>query len=78
MLWAFAKAFADTRAPEQRLRRQGYGNLHLVLAGCYFRAGEYRRFAWHSVRCLLLTPSRVVRFMTYPYRLLRRSRHAQE
>jgi glycosyltransferase involved in cell wall biosynthesis len=76
MLRAFAKAFADPHAPERRLLRRSYGNLHLVLAGCYFRAGEYRRFAWHSFRCLLLTPSHIGRFMSYPYRRLRHFRHA--
>jgi len=78
MLLAFSKAFARPDAPERRLRRRSYGNLHLVLAGCYFRAGQYARFAWHAISCLALTPSHAGRFLGYPHRRLVRTRHIQE
>ena len=78
MLLAFSKAFAGARAPNRDRRRSSYGNLHFVLAGCYFRAGDYRRFARHALQCLALTPGRAGRFLVYLSRLLGRVRRGHE
>jgi glycosyltransferase involved in cell wall biosynthesis len=72
MLLAYEKAFADPAAPVQTLRRRAYGNLHTVLAGSFFGAGQKREFARHAARGLLLTPGNVMRFLSYPLRRLRR------
>lgn len=72
MLLAYEKAFADPTAPVQKLRRRAYGNLHTVLAGSFFGAGQKREFARHAARSLLLTPDNVSRFLSYPLRRLRR------
>ena len=72
MLLAYQKAFADPAAPNQKLRRRAYGNLHSVLAGSYFVAGQKRDFARHAARSLWLTPDNVSRFLSYPLRRLRR------
>lgn len=58
----------------QKLRRRAYGSLHSVLAGSFFQAGAYRRFARHAMRSVLLTPERLTYFASYPFRRLRRRR----
>lgn len=41
MLIGFAKAFADTQAPVQKIRAECYGNFYMMLAGSYFHAKNY-------------------------------------
>ena len=77
MLAAYAKAFAQP-APEIRsLRRRAYGNLHMVLAGCFFRAGRPSACAWHLVRSLWLTPANSRRVLGFPLRWWRRARRQE-
>jgi glycosyltransferase involved in cell wall biosynthesis len=78
MLFAFAKAYASATPAQRRLRRQGYGNLHTVLAGAFFSTGEYRKFLPHAVKGLLLTPHNLRRFLAYPQRWLHRRRQTVE
>lgn len=72
MLLAYEKAFTDPASPVQGQRRRAYGNLHTVLAGSFFAAGQRREFARHAARSLLLTPDNLTRFLGYPLRKLRR------
>jgi glycosyltransferase involved in cell wall biosynthesis len=72
MLLAYQKAFAEAEAPVRKLRRRAYGNLHSVLAGSFFAAGQRADFARHAARSLLLTPDNLARFLGYPLRRLRR------
>lgn len=71
MLLAYEKAFADAAAPPVA-RRRCYGNLHTVLAGGFFAAGEYGRFLPHATKGLLMAPRNVVRYLDYPRRWLNR------
>ena len=72
MLAAYAKAFSEQDPELQRLRRLAYGRLHAMLAGSFFRAGEYRRFARHAVASVAARPRQVGYFAGYPVRALRR------
>lgn len=72
MLLAYEKAFSEAGPEVRKLRRRAYGNLHAVLAGSFFAAGQKRQFARHAARSLLLTPGNVTRFLSYPLRRLRR------
>lgn len=72
MLLAYAKAFEDPDPSVRRMRRRCYGNLHAVLAGSFYSAGEYAKFLSHAARSALLTPANVLRFAAYPARRLRR------
>jgi len=77
MLLAYSKAF-DVPNPEiQTISRRCYGNLHINLAGSFFRSGRYYDCARHALKSLWLTPNNLMRVFGFPVRLLdRRSRSA--
>jgi glycosyltransferase involved in cell wall biosynthesis len=68
MLLAFEKAYQAATPEQHRLRRRGYGNLHTVLAGAFFSAGQYRKFLPHAIKSLFLTPDNITRYLEYPRR----------
>jgi hypothetical protein len=68
MLLAYGKAFQDPSPDIRRLRRRAYGNLHMVLAGCFFCAGRPRECARHLVKSLWLTPDNSRRVFGFPVR----------
>jgi glycosyltransferase involved in cell wall biosynthesis len=72
MLLGYEKAFAESSAALQGIRRRCYGNLHAVLAGSFFSAGEYAGFLRHAVKSVLFTPDNLSRFLAFPIRRLRR------
>jgi glycosyltransferase involved in cell wall biosynthesis len=72
MLAAYAKAFSEQDPELQRLRRGAYGRLHAMLAGSFFRAGEYGQFARHALASVAMRPGQVGYFAGYPVRALRR------
>jgi glycosyltransferase involved in cell wall biosynthesis len=73
MLLAFEKAFGDSESSLSGIKRQCYGNLHSVLAGSFYVAGQYGRFAKHAAKALLMSPANVPRFLGYPLRRRRKS-----
>lgn len=56
MLLAYDKAFRDVTPERWRLRRQSYGNLHLVLGGSYLSVGQPLDAARHLLKSLWLAP----------------------
>ena len=72
MLAAYASAFSEADPDLQALSRSAYGRLHSMLAGSFFRAGEYRQFALHAMASLATRPGEVGYFAGYPVRALRR------
>jgi hypothetical protein len=74
MLLAYAKALADGALAPRSLRRRCYGNLHTVLAGSFFAAGEPSAFLKHAARSLWLTPGNLTRYLAFPLRRWRRYR----
>lgn len=72
MLLAYEKAFSGADSRLRRLRRRCYGNLHMVLAGSFFRAGQYRDFARHLLKSLWLTPDNGAHALGFPLRWWRR------
>lgn len=68
MLLAYQGAFANADGRLQSLRRRCYGNLHAVLAGSYFGAGQRGSFLRHALKAIWLRPSIVSRFLGYPLR----------
>jgi len=72
MLKAYANAFSELDPEVQRLRRLAYGRLHSMLAGSFFRSGEYRQFVRHALVSVALQPGRLGYFAGYPVRALRR------
>jgi glycosyltransferase involved in cell wall biosynthesis len=73
MSYGFEKAFDEKSADIQSIKRTAYANLHKVLAGSYFRTGEYAKFLRHSFRSLYLKPSNLGHFAGFPFRLLQRN-----
>ena len=68
MLIGYEKAFSGNTAERSKLRRRCYGNLHMVLAGSFFRAGQKTDFARHALKSLWLTPGNVKSLLGYPLR----------
>jgi glycosyltransferase involved in cell wall biosynthesis len=67
-LLAFSKAFSSGSREIQQLRRESYGNLHMILAGSFFRAGQKADFARHALKSLWLTPGNLRRLLGFPLR----------
>lgn len=68
MLLVYAKHFGQASAELQAIRRASYGRLHMILAGSYFRAGQYRQFGRHALKSLCLAPANSARLLSYPWR----------
>lgn len=74
MVFAYRKAF-DAKDPElRRLKRRAYGNLHMVLAGSYFRAGQAADFGRNAIKSLWFSPRNATRLLGFPVRAWRRWR----
>lgn len=74
MLLIYDKAFANAPADLQRLRRRCYAQLHVILAGSYFKTGRYAQCVRHALKSVWLAPANSIKFLDYPRRwLLRRS-----
>ena len=76
MLIGYAKAFRTDDKELLALRRQCYGNIHMVLAGSYFRTGQTYDFATHALKSLWLRPANLRRLLGFPLRRLRNKRDA--
>jgi glycosyltransferase involved in cell wall biosynthesis len=72
MMIGYAKAFDSGTYELARMRSQCYGNLHMVLAGSFFRAGRRGDFLRHAFKSLWLTPGNSSRLFGFPFRELRR------
>jgi glycosyltransferase involved in cell wall biosynthesis len=68
ILAAFDKSFETDDPQLLAIRDECYGKIHSVLAGSYFRAGQYGQFVRHAARSLWLAPSNAARFMAFPAR----------
>src|SRR5262249_38681109 len=71
MLSALAKSFREADPSLASLKRQCYGNLHTVLAGSFYAAGEYKNFIKHAATAITMSPANLRRFLEYPLRLYR-------
>jgi glycosyltransferase involved in cell wall biosynthesis len=68
MLLAFSKAFSSPDPKLAKLRRRSYGHLHLVLAGSFFRAGNYLNSTRHMVKSVYFFPASLTRALGFPLR----------
>jgi glycosyltransferase involved in cell wall biosynthesis len=76
MLLAFEKAFASPDSGTQSLRRESYGRLHRILAGCYFEARKPWPFVRHMIRSLRYDTRNLGYFAAYPLRVIARRRRS--
>jgi glycosyltransferase involved in cell wall biosynthesis len=72
MLYGYEKAFPKNGGEHSPIKNECYGNLHQVLAGSYFNAGNYAQFFRHTIKSLWLTPCNFLYFAKFPARRLRR------
>jgi len=72
LILAHEKTFTDALPELDLLRRKSLGKLHTILAGSYFQAGEYRQFIKHTLRALQANPSNITRYVSFPWRIIRR------
>lgn len=66
----FAKAFSSDR-DVLGIRKECYAKLNLILAGSYFRAGQYRDFARTALKSVTSRPTNLGYFLKFPLRRLR-------
>lgn len=78
LLLAFEKSFDTDDAELLRIRRQCYGKMHSILAGSFFRSGQYLDSARHMAKSLWLTPGNLTRALGFPRRWLGRRRDGRE
>lgn len=72
MTLALEKIYAEADDETNAFRSASYGNLYAVLAGSYFRAGQYAGFMRSALKSLRFSPSKALYFATYPLRLVKR------
>jgi glycosyltransferase involved in cell wall biosynthesis len=77
MLIAYEKAFEESDPELMKMRRYCYGRLHTVLAGSFYRVGDYANFLAEGMKGVWMAPENVSRFLGYPFRLVRRFRNSQ-
>lgn len=53
----YTQAFQEADEGLRRLKRSCYGNMHLVLADAYLRAGRNAQFVHHAISALLWSPT---------------------
>jgi hypothetical protein len=71
------KAFASPDPAVQALRAHSYGQLHRILAGCYFQAHRPGKFLRHALKSLRYDARNFGYFAAYPWRALTRRARAR-
>ena len=64
----YEKAFSTQDESVLALRKRAYGNFHKVMAGSYFRDGNYGQFSRHAVRSIFMRPGNLGYFLKFPLR----------
>lgn len=72
MLLSYEKIFAAAPPEFAALKQKCYGDLHTVLAGSYFQAGDYLPFLKHSVKGIRMNPLKIAHYLAYPVRAAKR------
>lgn len=75
ILLAFEKAFAENCGDLQKIRRECYGNLYMMLAGSYYHAKNYKKFLKMMGKSLLTNPKKFPYVIGYPIRILKKALH---
>ncbi len=70
MLLGYEKAFANGATAN---RRECYGKLYQVLAGSYFRSGQYSDFIRNAVKSVWNRPAAIGYFFGFPLRRFRKT-----
>ncbi|MEO5858813.1 MAG: glycosyltransferase family 2 protein, partial [Pyrinomonadaceae bacterium] len=71
MAMFYEKAFDTDDSRVLALKDRALGNYHRVMAGSFFQAGRYGKFASHALRSIGRRPGNLSYFLGYPLRRLR-------
>lgn len=74
MVLGYKKAFDTDDQSVLALKRRAMGNLHRVLAGSYFHAGNYEALLKHATLSIWNRPAAIGYFLEYPLRRFRKSK----
>jgi glycosyltransferase involved in cell wall biosynthesis len=74
MLLGYSKVFSKDPSIDSKTKRICYANLYTMLAGSFFRSGDYGKFVEHAYKGITKSPRTLGRYLGYPIRLLRRRR----
>jgi glycosyltransferase involved in cell wall biosynthesis len=74
MLLGYSKIFSKDKTLDSKTRKICYSNLHNMLAGSFFTAGQYGKFIEHACKGIARNPFTLTRYLGYPIRILRRRR----
>lgn len=72
IIGAFDKVFSEYPEELAPIRKECYGRIHTVLAGSYFRAGQYGSFLRHAAKSLSIAPKNSLRYLGFPFRVWQR------
>lgn len=72
VLIGYRKAFSTNDPELLMIRRRSYGNIHMVLAGSYFQAGQLSAFVRHAFKSIIYSPRNLTRLLNFPIRWWRR------
>lgn len=72
MLLAYDKIFAAADEDEKKIKNDCYGRMHAIIAGSYFRIGEYSKFLEHAIKSVRYSPKNLTQFAGFPLRWLQK------
>jgi GT2 family glycosyltransferase len=64
----YEKAFSTADESVLKLQRRAIGNFHKVMAGSYFRSGNYSQFLKHAIQSVFKRPGNLGYFLQFPVR----------
>jgi glycosyltransferase involved in cell wall biosynthesis len=72
MRLALSKIFESDPNIPRYVQRRAWANLHAMLAGGFFRVGDYPKFIEHAFKGITKNPMTLGRYLGYPVRLFKR------
>lgn len=72
MLFAYDKIFSAADENTKKIKNDCYGGIHAVIAGSYFRVGQYAKFFEHTIKVARYSPGNLIGFTGFPLRWLQR------
>ena len=73
IMLVYREIFSQADEETLKLRRKCYANAHTILASSYFQVSDYSAFFKHSVKAFWHQPQKIVYYLKFPWRRLKRS-----
>ncbi len=78
MYMALSKILNESDEIPRSFKRRCWANLHTILAGGFFKSGQFGRFMKHAFLGVVYSPERIMRYIGYPIRVAMRHRRRRE